>query len=303
MTEITPEYANDMEIDNSEFQDELLLLKKFDEYLDGQAGGIDSPTDKERQKLLSSLSQQDIQLADAVAAEFLKVDGTTAFYYLTIPLKVFPQPGTYIQSVEIDLHFNPGEMSNFPFVQDIFPSQKWQEILKVQGQVDIGISDLLEFSTFAPISTISAVARIIKPVLSLRPHEPRFHADYEFLIREPIVMTTGPGGNIAKWRFNGRDHFEQEKHLQFGLIFGVPLTQRKVRIAKILKARRRNQNFSRLLAQDLERIERMIHLVKSGFKDVDVERVVAKLKNNLRNEWNIVYSNLPVWDLSEDMCH
>src|SRR5215831_16836375 len=125
------------------FNDEVTNLRQLEQdwdkkqeyfqFLDGEAGTSIKPRSQEIEavKTRDALISTGIDLSDIVTAKYLKKDKDFAYYYLPIPLTVFPPKGTTIKSVEIALQFNPGSGSERPTVHDIFPRQEWQDVVKI----------------------------------------------------------------------------------------------------------------------------------------------------------------------------
>jgi hypothetical protein len=276
-------------------------------FLSGEAGAAAPATPAERAALQEreQFVRSGVDLASAVYARHLQSDNRFAYYYLAVPLTVFPPPGTYIAAVEVELHFNPGSADERPFVRDIFPKQEFQDEVKLEGGLTVGISDALQFAWVVVSGTAQVTLPFVDTLLKVLPDNQLTiqPSDYAFLMRKPLTMTSIRGSDIAFWRFNGRDRFEQPEPLQFGVIFGVPLAIRTVRVAKTLRARRRNQSLKTRLAHDLERIQKGYALLQRVFQQNELDQVIDDLKQALRNEWNVVQDDLPLWNLEPDMVH
>ncbi len=191
-------------------------------------------------------------------------------------------------------------------MHDIFPQQAWQDQLKIEGGLQIGINEAAQFVWSLVQGTAAAsVVPMVKTLLKLEPASDAQISlgEFTYLVRKPIIMTSVEGADIAKWRFSGRDHFEQAEHLRCGLILAIPSELKTVHVAKLIRARRRNQSFSARLAQDLERLQQMRSVLRKVFADGEIEFVLDQFKRYLRNEWNIVQDDLPLWDLSADLVH
>lgn len=296
----------DLVITIDELRTILEIWERINDFFEADAGSAQLATAEEQAaaKTRRALIETGVELSEIVYAKPLKKDKTFAYYYLPVPLSVFPPTGTFIKSVEVELQFSPGSGTARPVVRDIFPSREFQDQLVIQGGVQVGIDESLKF-VWAVLGGAAAQMSMpfIEPIFKVASGELKLDPAFTFLIRKPIILTDGIDADVVRWRFNGRDHFEQPEPLRFGVVFAVPRELKQVRVAKSVKARRRNQSLQRLIAQDLERIQRARELLKGFYQERDLDLLVERLKQALRSEWNVVQDNLPMWILDSDMVH
>jgi hypothetical protein len=279
--------------------------QRFLSFLDAEAGTSIAATTAERKAAEErrQFLETGVDLSTIVRLRFLKRDKDLAYYHLPVPLSVFPPPGTAIQSVEVELQFNPGRQAK-PFVHDIFPRQEWQDVIKLEGGLKIGIDTTMKFAWLLLSGTAGVAAPFVESLLEIMPAKDlTIDPHYTFLLRKPLLLTSSEGADIALWRFSGRTHFEQKEHLQFGVILGVPLDLKQVRVYKSVRARRRNKALATRLAHDLERLRTMKKVLQQVFVEHDIDSVIEQLKRALRTEWNVVQEDLPLWNLDMDLRH
>lgn len=283
------------------------LWEQCDAFLSGEAGRAQPQTtaDKAAVSTRRQLAETGVELSEAVYVKRLRKDRSFAYYYLKVPLTVFPPPGTAISAIEVELQFNPGSLTERPVVHDIFPRREWQDTLEIRGGLRIGIDEALTFASALMAGAAGTLpAPFIEQILTIpQGAELQIEPSYAFLLRRPIILTSIPGSDVARWRFNGRDHFEQPEHLNFGIVLKVPLALHQVRAVPMVKARRRNQSLGRLLAHDIERFQQVRDLLAQVFQQGNVDLLLERMKTAARSEWNVVQSDLPVWVLDKDMTH
>lgn len=282
---------------------DLQLFQQMLQMLDSEAGEEVSLDDYQRvaKQNRSALLDTGVHLAGSTHAEHLGKDERNAFYYIPVPLTVHPAKGTYFESIQVRLMLNPGN-SFKPAVHDVFPAQQFHTVVKAEGTIQIGISDVFEFVSVVLGGNVGVqLAKTLIKITSL--DDLKVDRKYSYLSREAIIQTSPPHSDTVQWILSGRDLFEQEQHLELGFILRIPLDLEHVLVACEVSARKRNNSVRTRLLEDVKRLEGMRDFIKNTFGEEGFDALQA-IKEHLQNSyWNVVQKDLPAWKLDNDLVH
>jgi hypothetical protein len=150
-------------------------------------------------------------------------------------LTVSMQPGADIEFTRLinDLTFSSvGKVE--PIVQSLFPTSKWSEMLRVGGNIRVGVNANLEIG-----ADLSQLPNEIKDYL---PGQLKAHADaqaglhldvvtpqYSFQLGHAEIIATGQESPHCYWRFE-RFNIQRAQTIQLCITFKVPSYIREIRL-------------------------------------------------------------------------
>jgi len=180
------------------------------------------------------------------------------FYLVHIPITLFPKAGYAFVQLDCIIEFNPGKPpAERPVAFQIFPDQEWQDVIRFEQGLAIGLNENLEFkvdkarlSTELPNLSAEAQAAI---GLKAAGNAGLILGPFNYRIRRPKIQTGGRGNVKVRWRLDSAEYFEQEEP-QLGVLLQVPKNVTKVDAVAVLQASR---DF-RLLSANLKHVLRFV---------------------------------------------
>jgi hypothetical protein len=189
----------------------------------------------------------------AVPVRFEQLARDCNFYWLYLPMTLFPARNWAFNRLEVAIEFNPGSAiaHTRPTAYQILPQKHFQTLLEVSDSLEIRIGENFEFIASASVppvqmgvanSQIDAgvdVKAATKMGLVVGP--------FEYRIKRARIDHTAPGLEKVFWRLDGAQFF-QNNDVPLIVIVQVPRETQKVQITAAMQAYR----FFNLASADLQ---------------------------------------------------
>lgn len=160
-----------------------------------------------------------------------------AFYYMTVAVSI--QPGTSATFIQLIHDLTLRSVGNSdPLVQSLFPTSMWSAVLRVGGNVRVGVNANLEIG--------ADLSQLPKEVTDILPGHLKAHAQaqatlhldvvtaqYSFQFGHAEILATGQESPHCYWRFE-RFNMQRTQTAQFCLVFKVPATTTHIHLRAIV---------------------------------------------------------------------
>jgi hypothetical protein len=225
----------------------------------------------------ASLVQLTAKLFDDIKVELNPIrrdllENQFDFYYMILPVSLFPDRGAQFQLVECLLNFGP-EGKSQPIVHKVFPQSQWRSLLEWGGRLDLALNGDLDWEAAIAAGKIAEVAGIKGVPRGKITAKNRFKGhvlvpDFTFKLSKAEIIATGEGDTWCKWRLQNPELREQAT-VPFVVIFQVPQGTKAIELTGKFIAEPR----MRWLAAQLDPVfSELSKLFKKLFKKGDDDR-------------------------------
>lgn len=207
----------------------LQIVRHGQDLLLGAGGrsGVESTDLKARAaKALADLNEATVRFSPVV--DVREVDQTRPGYrtwHVRIPVTLMSRSGWHFSRVRCSVNFDPGGGDHAAaVVGDMFPHDRWTEMLSLSVQLDLAISPSLEFS---PTKTDADTAWNWGPFAGsleagARSKVAASSGGLEYSVRMPKIQARGRGNTFSMWRLKGVNVVQEQGDLSFHVLLLVP---------------------------------------------------------------------------------
>ncbi|MEW6735008.1 MAG: hypothetical protein AB1489_27200 [Acidobacteriota bacterium] len=149
------------------------------------------------------------------------------FYYIAIPITLFPQSGWAFTRLECVIEFCSGEQNTnlITTAYEIMPDDVWAEILSFQDEIALGIDENLQFTaqvdrSHIQLSSLSAEAKV-RVGLDTSAIAKLAIGPFHYCLRRSKIRARGRGNSALFWRLDGQKYIDEED-ITLGIILMVP---------------------------------------------------------------------------------
>ncbi len=157
------------------------------------------------------------------------------FYKIDIPIILKSAPEWAFTDLICDVVFCPDEkkseeVSLLPIIHDLFPSDEWQEIFKLQDSLTVGIDENLAFRAEVEKlegkwKNLSSNAQA-KVAIKIGGGFQLAFGPFSYRIRQARIKSDGIGDVQGSWELNGIEYVN-EQDVKLGIILTVPKSRKK----------------------------------------------------------------------------
>ena len=185
----------------------------------------------------SDYEAQGLQVPTRIAAQMKNF----RFYLVNVPITMVSLPGWGFVELECILEFNPlDEAKDRPVAHELLPKEKWQDVVRANQGLQVGLDENLEFQTPKLVEQVLGKTGVN---LAARATAGLVLGPFEYRIRRPQIVARGVGNVKARWRLVGEQTIEREEPV-LGIVLKVPKHVRQVELIGVLKASGRFHNFT-----------------------------------------------------------
>lgn len=164
------------------------------------------------------------------------------FYLVNIPITLFPKAGCGFVQLNCIVEFSPGiPTAERAVAYQIFPDQEWQDIIKFEQGLAVGLDEKLEFKVDTARLKVEmpALSSEAKAAIGVKAagNAGLVLGPFNYKIRRPKIQTAGRGNVKVHWRLDSAEYFEQEEP-RLGVLLQVPKQISRVDAVGVLKATR-----------------------------------------------------------------
>ncbi|NEO82653.1 MAG: hypothetical protein F6J87_00045 [Spirulina sp. SIO3F2] len=156
------------------------------------------------------------------------------FYKIDIPITLKASSDWAFSKLVCNVEFCPDEQNtkqadSLPVIHDIFPADKWQEILNVQNSLILGLDETLTFQaeiggiqnnlSQSRNETQTKLAFQVEGVMKFA------FGPFSYRIRKCQVKSRGRGNFKAWWEFQGTQYVN-EQEIKLGVVLIVPKSRK-----------------------------------------------------------------------------
>ena len=184
------------------------------------------------------------------------------FYYVKIPITIFPKGGWVFEHLECRISMNPNRpASERPLAYQIFPNSQWETVVQAKQELSVGLDENFSFRTpKLPLEIVTQGAVSADIQLDTNAGARFLLGPFNYIVRRPKIQTAGIGDVEVIWRLEGEEYF-QEEPVNLGLVIQVPQGTERVDIAGVLEA---NKNFQKLTT-DIKKLMRFLRQRTQNF--------------------------------------
>jgi hypothetical protein len=178
-----------------------------------------------------------------VPYNFKQWSQTYNFYWLDVPLNLFPRSNWAFNKLEVAIEFNSHITNDGsrPKSYQILPDRKFRTLAKLHGHFEVHLNGNFEFS--AKIADLKGAIGIAEAQLNAG-IDSKVAAGaglaippYVYSLKVAKIEHTPPGIVEVRWRLDGAEFF-QENMPRLTVIFQIPKTTRELKIAAAMQAYR-----------------------------------------------------------------
>ena len=157
------------------------------------------------------------------------------FYKIDIPLTLKSAPNWAFTDLICDVVFCPGEqetgqVKQLPTIHALFPSDEWQEILKLEDSLTLGLDENLTFRAEVEKlegkwKNLSSDAQA-KVAAKLGGSIQLAFGPFSYRIRQAKIKSRGLGDVQGSWELNGTEYVD-EQDVKLGIILTVPKSRKQ----------------------------------------------------------------------------
>jgi hypothetical protein len=155
------------------------------------------------------------------------------FYYMTLSVSLQATGGVQFSELSSALDLGPKGKKQ-PIVASIFPTSEWKDVIGFGGGMKIGLDGSLAFKAGVDLTPAmkTALAALAPEAQAKIGSENQMKAfiempDFSYKSGRSEIVATGPGDSRCSWEIT-KPSIKQLHTLQFGLVFKVPQTVRKI---------------------------------------------------------------------------
>lgn len=193
------------------------------------------------------LAKAELKIAEDELSPDLKAKMRRYYFYkIDIPITLISNTGWAFTRLLCRIDFSPGgeEIKQLPTIHDMFPTDEWQDILKFQDQLILGLDENLAFR--AEVEKMEGQWKKLsgdvqaKLALQVGGGAKLALGPFSYNLRRAKVKSRGRGNVKGAWQLDGTD-FVDEEDVQLGVILMIPKNREQpVNAIGALKA---NHNF------------------------------------------------------------
>ncbi|NES87581.1 MAG: hypothetical protein F6K10_43165, partial [Moorea sp. SIO2B7] len=157
------------------------------------------------------------------------------FYKIDIPITLKSSPEWAFTDLICEVVFCPGEeesgqVKQLPTIHALFPSDEWQEILKLEDYVTIGLDENLAFR--AEVEKLEGKWKKLssnaqaKLASKLGGSFQLVFGPFSYRIRKAKIKSRGIGNVQGSWELNGTEYVD-EQDVKLGIILTVPKSRKQ----------------------------------------------------------------------------
>jgi hypothetical protein len=201
---------------------------------------------------LYQITEKDfIESARVVPVKFEQLSRHYNFYWLYLPIALFPSRNRAFHRLEVAIEFNPREEDGHlrPTAYQILPQKQFQTLLEISDCLEIRLGENFEFSARAVIPEIQTQYAQGKADVStdvkLKSGINTIVGPFNYHIKRAKIDHTQPGIERVFWRLEGTEFFQQDVPLLI-VIIQVPAQVTELYITAAMQAYR----YFNILAND-----------------------------------------------------
>ena len=137
------------------------------------------------------------------------------FYYVKIPITIFPKGGWVFEHLECRISMNPNQPSRErPLAYQIFPNSQWETVVKANQELSVGLDENFSFKT-PKLPVAFATQGLVSADIQLDTNAgARFLlGPFNYIIRRPKIQTAGIGDAEVIWRLDGEEYFQENRSI------------------------------------------------------------------------------------------
>jgi hypothetical protein len=162
------------------------------------------------------------------------------FALVNLPITLVPAHGWGFNSLDCIVTYNPDRpVEQQPIAYQLFPSEIWQEKIRLSQQLTIGVDEFFNFHAVGSIPAIASggVGTDILGGIRL------MFGPYTYSVKIPKVTVRGANSTKARWILEGEENIQQQE-LKLGMILKVPRQAKKVEVVSVMALRRKFHTFT-----------------------------------------------------------
>ena len=161
------------------------------------------------------------------------------FYYMTLPLTIYPGRNVKFKRVECVLDFGPKGVRE-PVVQAIFPGSEWKEVLSLGGGVNLGLDGKLQWQMGVDSKAIAKLATLPGKLQAKVANKGSLSAyiaipNYKFEVGFTEIFATGEGNSECFWRIEDPG-LKKRQTVKLGVVFKVPKATTQIELRALAAA-------------------------------------------------------------------
>jgi hypothetical protein len=269
-------------------------------------------------------------LAGGVPVDIGKLTEGYAFYYVQVPITLFPKRGFRFREIEVRLVYNPGmPTSEKPLSYDIFPERKWLQVVSLQEDLELVLDESAHFKLQPPGTSQALLllgttigqgtAQAMSPEIALAltsmgvdigaklAAEVKAGATiklgpFHYLIRRALTRSEGRGNDLALWRFSAREDIDADEELHVAVVLQVPRTLKTVKITPLVLADLGRQSLQAKFEGVIQSLKGALGTLKDLFGD-EAEEKILSFEDQIGRGWPIKVGGDKAWDISDELTH
>lgn len=178
-----------------------------------------------------------------VPVRFTDLSRRFRFFWVSLPIALFPQRHWAFNRLDVIVQFNPGEPQpgRRPKAHQILPARRFQDLLRVSAGLEVRLDENFQFSAAArPPAVDAGVARAqVGAGVDARAAAGlgMVVGPFTYQIKNAQIDHTPVGMEMVRWRIEGAEFFQGEGP-DLVVVLQVPRETERVTIAAAMEARR-----------------------------------------------------------------
>lgn len=243
-----------------------------------------NPTDRLIRLTPELLQSMDITLDPIVSAQ---MQNQYDFYFMAMPVAVFPKRGELFNRVECRLAFEVASDQQV-VMHALFPTSKWLRVLRWGGEVNLALNGNLDWDVGVDPARLDEVKNLGDvPAANLKTADEVksriLMPNFAFELGRQEIVAAGEGKNFCHWRLRDKE-LNTSNDLRFVVIFKVTKGVKQVRMSGLVLA---EPNMELLAAEVGGIFSQLSERIKNVFRKPDHERQGAE---------RMPISNFTVWE-------
>lgn len=198
------------------------------------------------------------------------------FYYMAVPVSLFPKRGELFNRVECRLDFRVETNQRF-IVQSLFPTSKWLQVLQWGGEMNLALNGSLDWDIGVDPAKLGEVKNLGNvPAANIKTNNEVksriLMPNFAFELGRQEIVAAGEGQNFCRWRLRDKE-LKKINDLRFVVIFKVSQGVKQIRMSGVVQA---EPNMEVLAAEVDDVFSELSERIKNIFRKPDNERQGAE---------------------------
>jgi hypothetical protein len=167
---------------------------------------------------------------------------THDFYYMTVPVNLFGEPGVEFDDLICELDFEPKGKQE-PIIQALFPTSEWHDVLSIQAGSTLSVNTDFGFEvgldTFG--DELAKLQENLPGSISAKVQSKNnlkgqiVVPDFKFTIGRKEIAIAGLHNSICRWTISSPE-LHKADNVEFGVVFKVPKECKTIKLTGLVTA-------------------------------------------------------------------